>query len=322
MLCSVLRAFKVFFVGNALFSSRAIVYLDSKHSTVAITYHLKHNALHLDHTVTLVQNQSYQECFKDHPHTVTNQYLYLSSTLKDKLKHIEQITEQEPCPSTTPCPMCPSCPLCPLCPLSISHPSPIINTLQEKSSFTVEQETSTNSIRIVTDSKNHDQNDKNPTIRPTQSVSHITGPSIVKKNEILSSNHTVLPSSTPIVSKPIPTTSNTSHITHTTHTSNVTHVTNTSTIQSKSDSFVVTETQSSDKKTDRRPSSTAIRPTYLIREPHAHSLSPSQRIYTNTRHMFHGWDASPRHSDRVSNVNDIKLNHSEDESDSDSDSDS
>lgn len=317
MLCSVLRAFKVFFVGNALFSSRAIVHLDSKHSTVAITYHLEHNALHLDHTVTLVQNEIYQECFKDHPHTVTHQYLYLSPSLKDKLKRIEQVTGQPPCPSTTPCPSCPLCPSCPVCPISITSPSPVINTLSEKSSFTVEQESSTNSIKIVTDSKNRDHNNKKPTILPTQSVSHMTAPSGIKKNETLSSNHTVLPSSTPIVSNPIPTTSNMSHLNHT---RNATYVTNTPTIQNKSDSFVVTETISSDKKKDRRPSSTAIRPTYLIREPNTHLLPPTQRLYTHTRHMFDGRDASTRHSDRVSMVNNIKPDHDEDESDSDSDS--
>lgn len=94
MLCSLLRTFKVFFVGNALFSSRAIVHLDRNRSMAAITYHLEHDALHIDHTVTLVQDPRYHSCFEDHPHTVTDHYLFLGPELKEKLRRMDRIVVQ------------------------------------------------------------------------------------------------------------------------------------------------------------------------------------------------------------------------------------
>lgn len=103
MLCSLLRVFKVFFVGNGLFSSRAMVHLDRNFSTAAITYHLEHDALHIDHTVTLVQDARYHRCFMDHPHTVTDHYLFLGPELKEKLHRIEEMARDVPCsPSSLP----------------------------------------------------------------------------------------------------------------------------------------------------------------------------------------------------------------------------
>lgn len=91
MLCALLRAIKIFFVGNTLFSSHATVHLDRNMTLAAITYHLEHNALHIDHTVTLVQDARYYACFKDHPHTVTDRYLFLGPELKEKLLHLERM---------------------------------------------------------------------------------------------------------------------------------------------------------------------------------------------------------------------------------------
>lgn len=83
MLCSLLRTIKVFFVGNALFSSQAVVHLDSNRSMVGITYHLEHAGLHLENTVTLIHDLRYASCFKEKVHTaVSDHYLYLSPEVK------------------------------------------------------------------------------------------------------------------------------------------------------------------------------------------------------------------------------------------------
>jgi len=102
MLCSLLRTFKAFFVGNAMFSSRALVHLDSNRSMVAITYHLEHDLLHIDNTVTIIQDYRYQVCFEKHIHTVNDQYVFLSPELKEKLKKLDVIVNIPPTASVTP----------------------------------------------------------------------------------------------------------------------------------------------------------------------------------------------------------------------------
>lgn len=62
MLCTLLRAVRVFFIGTALFSSKAIVHMDGQRA-VAVTYQFTHQTLHIDQRSTWIQNQSYRECF-------------------------------------------------------------------------------------------------------------------------------------------------------------------------------------------------------------------------------------------------------------------
>ena len=89
MLCSLLRAVKVFFVGNALFSSQVMVHLDTNRTVAGVTYHLEHVGLRLDHTVTLVHDVRYQSCFKGYGvagQTVVESALYVSPEVKDVLR--------------------------------------------------------------------------------------------------------------------------------------------------------------------------------------------------------------------------------------------
>ena len=89
MLCSLLRAVKVFFVGNALFSSQVMVHLDTNRTVAGVTYHLEHVGLRLDHTVTLVHDVRYQSCFKGYGvagQTVVESDLYVSPEVKDVLR--------------------------------------------------------------------------------------------------------------------------------------------------------------------------------------------------------------------------------------------
>jgi len=88
MLCSLLKAFEVFFVGNALFSSSATVHLTSNRSTVAVTYELEHHGIRLDHTVTVLEDYRYHACF---PPTLGNHYVYVSDELRQKLRRIERL---------------------------------------------------------------------------------------------------------------------------------------------------------------------------------------------------------------------------------------
>ena len=91
MLCSLLKAAKVFFVGNSIFSSEVFVHLDKNLSTVAITYHLEQEPLHIDHTITVIQDYRYQACFAKHPHTVMDHYLFLTPELREKLKNLDRL---------------------------------------------------------------------------------------------------------------------------------------------------------------------------------------------------------------------------------------
>jgi hypothetical protein len=89
MLCSLLRAVKVFFVGNALFSSQVMVHLDTNRTVAGVTYHLEHVGLRLDHTVTLVHDVRYQSCFKGYGvagQTVVESDVYVSPEVKDVLR--------------------------------------------------------------------------------------------------------------------------------------------------------------------------------------------------------------------------------------------
>lgn len=292
MLCSTLHALKIFFVGNALFSSNAIIHLDSNQSTVAITYHLEHDTLHIDHTVTLVQNEKYNECFEDHPHTVSEQYLYLSPELKKKLKQVNQVSTfhkgRRPCPSYVPI------------------------LLPEKEEISVPSD---GNIEIVSESKNHDQINKKPTILPIHESSPIMTSLTVKKNMTLVSNYTVLPSSRPDVLKPIPTAS---------------RILNQST---------TVELEQDNKKEKRRPISKSIRPTYLIHESNdingQSRYTFRQQHIINTSDYLNGGDVSISHSNRISNIthfvenpnkyrteNHIKIDHDDDESEDDSEDDS
>ncbi len=88
MLCSLLRAFKVFFVGNAYYSSTATVHSDKNLSTVAITYTLQHSTLHIDNSITIINDYQYRHCF---PQKHTDRYVYLSHDLHQKLKKIDRI---------------------------------------------------------------------------------------------------------------------------------------------------------------------------------------------------------------------------------------
>ena len=88
MLCSLLRAFKVFFLGNAYYSSTATVHSDKNLSTVAITYTLQHSTLHIDNSITIINDYQYRHCF---PQKHTDRYVYLSYDLHQKLKKIDQI---------------------------------------------------------------------------------------------------------------------------------------------------------------------------------------------------------------------------------------
>jgi hypothetical protein len=108
MLCSLLRAIKVFFVGNALFSSQAVVHLDSNRSMVGITYHLEHAGLHLENTVTLIHDLRYASCFKEKVHTaVSDNYLYLSPEVKRVLRRGQRkqvVVRGSPVSTCLPCP--------------------------------------------------------------------------------------------------------------------------------------------------------------------------------------------------------------------------
>ena len=88
MLCSLLRAFKVFFVGNAYYSSTTTVHSDKNLSTVAITYTLQHSTLHIDNSITIINDYQYRHCF---PQKHTDRYIYLSHDLHQKLKKIDRL---------------------------------------------------------------------------------------------------------------------------------------------------------------------------------------------------------------------------------------
>ena len=88
MLCSLLKAFKVFFVGNAYYSSSATVHSDKNMSTVAITYNLHHDSLHIDNSITIINDYQYHHCFPQQNH---DKYIYLSHDLHLKLKKIDRL---------------------------------------------------------------------------------------------------------------------------------------------------------------------------------------------------------------------------------------
>lgn len=289
MLCSVLRAFKVFFVGNAFFSSNAILHLDSNHSPVAISYHLEHDALHFDHSVTLIQNDKYQKCFQGHPHTVTQQYLYLSSELKHKLKIIDQVTAfhkgKKKCPS---CPKMIPCKSCSPCPT-------IHSPLEQKSVLTEEHDNHVkHDIHIVSHTTNHPNHHSLNNITTT-SQSDTSSSSQIKKNNTVISNQTSYPNSVRTVLpslRPTP-----FKVTH--------NISNTST------SHVIS--LASDKKNDNhtesgRPVSKSIRPIYIIQEQTFQYNSGNQKninskqYITDTGHLLNDRDAHISNSDRIYSI--------------------
>ncbi len=137
MLCSLLRAVKVFFVGNALFSSQAVVHLDSNRSMAAITYHLEHAGLHLENTVTLIHDLRYASCFKEKVHTtVSDNYLYLSPEVKRVLRRGQRkqvIVRGCPVPTPAPTPAPTPTPTIALSSTLTPTPAPIpLSIMEEK----------------------------------------------------------------------------------------------------------------------------------------------------------------------------------------------
>ncbi len=74
-------------MGNALFSSSATVHLNSNRSVVAVTYELEHHGIHLDHSVTVLEDYRYHSCFPPADH----HYVHLSHDLRRKLRRIERL---------------------------------------------------------------------------------------------------------------------------------------------------------------------------------------------------------------------------------------
>jgi len=199
MLCSLLRTFKAFFVGNAMFSSRALVHLDSNRSMVAITYHLEHDALHIDNTVTIIHDYRYQVCFEKHIHTVNDQYVFLSPELKEKLKKLDVIVNIPPTASVTPT-------VAPTVHVTVAPSAvkpkvdPTVKpkvdpTIKPKVDPTVKPTVEPTELVTITTSKNVELPNKTPLPNMNHPISDMLSP---KKNENSSAPHSFNPPSTPL----------------------------------------------------------------------------------------------------------------------------
>jgi hypothetical protein len=63
MLCSVLKAFKVYFLSTALFQSSGTVFKDDKQKTVAVSYSLTSDIHNVNSSITAIYDHRYRSCF-------------------------------------------------------------------------------------------------------------------------------------------------------------------------------------------------------------------------------------------------------------------
>ena len=63
MLCSLLKAFKVYFLSTALFQSSGTVFKDDKQKTVAVSYSLSSNIHSVNSSITAIYDHRYRSCF-------------------------------------------------------------------------------------------------------------------------------------------------------------------------------------------------------------------------------------------------------------------
>jgi len=63
MLCSLLKAFKVYFLSTALFQSSGTVFKDDKQKTVAVSYSLSSDIHSVNSSITAIYDHRYRSCF-------------------------------------------------------------------------------------------------------------------------------------------------------------------------------------------------------------------------------------------------------------------
>lgn len=63
MLCSLLKAFKVYFLSTALFQSSGTVFKDDKQKTVAVSYSLTSDIHNVNSSITAIYDHRYRGCF-------------------------------------------------------------------------------------------------------------------------------------------------------------------------------------------------------------------------------------------------------------------
>ena len=63
MLCSLLKAFKVYFLSTALFQSSGTVFKDDKQKTVAVSYSLVSDIHNVNSSITAIYDPRYRACF-------------------------------------------------------------------------------------------------------------------------------------------------------------------------------------------------------------------------------------------------------------------
>lgn len=63
MLCSLLKAFKVYFLSTALFQSSGTVFKDDKQKTVAVSYSLSSDIHSVNSSITAIYDLRYRHCF-------------------------------------------------------------------------------------------------------------------------------------------------------------------------------------------------------------------------------------------------------------------
>lgn len=76
MLCSLLKAFKVYFLSTALFQSSGTVYKDNKQKTVAVSYSLSSDIHSVNSSITAIYDLRYRNCFAPN----VNERSYLLNT--------------------------------------------------------------------------------------------------------------------------------------------------------------------------------------------------------------------------------------------------
>lgn len=63
MLCSLLKAFKVYFLSTAIFQSSGTVFKDDKQKTVAVSYSLSSDIHAVNSSITAIYDLRYRNCF-------------------------------------------------------------------------------------------------------------------------------------------------------------------------------------------------------------------------------------------------------------------